>query len=226
MGEVLLLSVTSAFNPTLIAVTTLMLLLPNPKRLMIGYFLGAMLTSITLGLLIVFSLKSSGVVSSAKHTLSPLADIILGGLTLIIAAVFATGRDQRVRERRAKKKEGKAPPVWQRKLSSGSARTTFVVGALLTLPGASYLAGLDRVSKLNYSTAVTVVIVVAFNLVMLLLLEIPLIAFAVAPERTPAAIAQAKAWAGVHGRTYAVHGLEVIGTLLVIKGIVGLILAG
>jgi hypothetical protein len=226
MGQVVVLSLTSAFNPTLIAVTTLMLLLPNPKRLMLGYWFGAMLMSITLGLLIVFSLKSSGVVSTAKHTLSPLADIILGGLTLIIAAVFATGRDARYRERRAKKKEGKAPPLWQRKLSGGSARTTFVVGALLTLPGASYLAGLDRLSKLNYSTAGTVVIVVAFNLVMLLLLELPLIAFAVAPERTPAAIDSAKAWAGIHGRRYAVHGLEVIGALLIIKGIVGLILAG
>ena len=226
MGEVLLLSVTSAFNPTLIAVTTLMLLLPNPKRLMLGYWLGAMLTSITLGLLIVFSLKSSGIVSTSKHTLSPLADIVLGGLTLIIARVLASGRDERYRERRAKKKEGKAPPRWQRELSRGSPRTTFVVGALLTLPGASYLAGLDRLSKLNYSTAVTVLIVVAFNLVMLLLLELPMIAFAVAPEWTPAAIDRAKAWAGIHGRRYAVHGLEVIGVLLIIKGMVGLILAG
>ena len=226
MGQVVLLSLTSAFNPTLIAVTTLMLLLPNPKRLMLGYWFGAMLTSITLGLLIVFSLKSSGVVSTTKHTLSPLADIILGGLTLIIAAVFATGRDARYRERRAKKKEGKAPPRVAAKAERGSPRTTFVVGALLTLPGASYLAGLDRLSKLDYSTAGTVVIVIAFNLVMLLLLELPLIAFAVAPERTPAAIDSAKAWAGVHGRRYAVHGLEVIGVLLIIKGIVGLILAG
>ena len=32
MGEVVLLSFTSALNPTLIAVTTLVLLLPNPKR--------------------------------------------------------------------------------------------------------------------------------------------------------------------------------------------------
>ena len=116
--------------------------------------------------------------------------------------------------------------MWQRELSQGSPRTTFVVGALLTLPGASYLAGLDRISKLHYSTAATVAIVLAFNLVMLLLLELPLIAFAVAPEWTPAAIDRAKAWAGIHGRRYAVHGLEVIGVLLIIKGIVGLILAG
>ena len=225
MGEVVLLSFTSAFNPTLIAVTTLMLLLPNPKGLMLGYYLGAMLTSITLGLLIVFSLKSSGVVSSTKHTLSPLADVVLGGLTLILAAVLASGRDRRYRERRAKKKEGKPEPRWQRELRRGSPRTTFVIGALLTLPGASYLAGLDRLTKLNYSTAVTVLIVIAFNVMMLALLELPMIAFSVAPEWTPAAIDRAKAWAGIHGRVYAERGFAVIGVLLVIKGILGLILA-
>ena len=226
MGEVVLLSFTSAFNPTLIAVTTLMLLLPHPNRLMLGYWLGAMLTSITLGLLIVFSLKNSGIVSTSKHTLSPLADIVLGGLTLIIAAVLASGRDREYRERRAMKKEGKPPPRWQRELRHGSPRTTFVLGAVLTLPGASYLAGLDRLTKLNYSTVVTVIIVIAFNLVMLVLLELPMIAFAVAPEWTPAAIDRAKAWAGIHGRVYAERGFAVIGVLLIIKGIVGLILAG
>lgn len=225
MGEVVLLSFTSAFNPTLIAITTLMLLLPNPKGLMLGYYLGAMLTSITLGLLIVFSLKDSGVVSTSKHTLSPLADIVLGGLLLIVAAVLASGRDRHYRERRAMKKEGKPPPRWERELRRGSPRTTFVLGALLTLPGASYLAGLTKLTKLDYPTAVTVLIVLAFNLVMLLLLEVPMILFAVAPDWTPNAIKRAKAWAGIHGRVYAERGLAVIGVLLVIKGIVGLILA-
>jgi hypothetical protein len=40
------------------------------------------------------------------------------------------------------------------------------VGALLTLPDASYLAGLSRIQKLNHSTAGTVLLVVAFNPVM------------------------------------------------------------
>jgi hypothetical protein len=193
---------------------------------MLGYWLGAMLMSITLGLVIVFALRGSSVVSTTKHTLSPLADIVLGGLTLIVAAVLATGRDERYRERRAQKKEGKPPPRWQRELRRGTASTTFVIGALLTLPGASYLAGLDRLSKLDYSTVVTVLIVLAFNLVMLILLELPMIGFAVAPDRTSAAIDRAKAWAGIHGRVYAERGFTVIGVLLIVKGVVGLILAG
>lgn len=72
----------------------------------------------------------------------------------------------------------------------------------------------------------TVLIVLAFNLVMLILLELPMLAFAVAPEWTPAAIDRAKAWAGIHGRVYAERGFAVIGVLLILKGVVGLILAG
>ena len=60
MGEVILLSLTASLNPTLVGVTTVMLLLPSPSKLMVGYLLGAYLTSITLGLVIVFSLSSSG----------------------------------------------------------------------------------------------------------------------------------------------------------------------
>jgi hypothetical protein len=54
-----LLSLTAALNPTLLTATTVMLLLPSPTALMLGYWLGAMLTSITLGLVIVFSLQGS-----------------------------------------------------------------------------------------------------------------------------------------------------------------------
>jgi hypothetical protein len=41
-----LLSLTAALNPTLLTATTLMLLLPSPSRLMLGYWLGAMTISI------------------------------------------------------------------------------------------------------------------------------------------------------------------------------------
>lgn len=223
MGEVVLLSFTAALNPTLLAATTVMLLLPNPKLLMLGYLVGALITSITLGLVIVFALKDSSVANQTRHTLSPAADIALGALALMVALLLARGTDRRVAARHARRREGKRPPKWQRTLSSGTARTTFVVGALLTLPGASYLAGLDRLSKLHYSTAATVLVVIGFNLVMLILLEGPLLAFAIAPDRTPLAIERAKAWGATNARTYGVRGFAVIGGLLVIKGIIGLL---
>jgi len=118
-----------------------MLVMPHPRRLLLGYLLGAMMTSVTLGLLIVFALDgSSALTSTAKHTLNPLVDIVLGGLLLVIAFVVATGRDTRRRarsERRRAAKADKGPPRWKRALSRGGARTTFAIGAVLTLPGPS-----------------------------------------------------------------------------------------
>jgi hypothetical protein len=226
MREVILLSLTASLNPTLVAATTVMLLLPSPKRLMLGYLLGAYVTSITLGLIIVFSLSNSGAANTTENTLSPAVDIGLGSLALAIAFVLHTGRQERViarRRARQASKPDKGPPRWQRELSKGSARTTFVVGALLTLPGASYLAGLDQIHKLQYSTATTVLLVIGFNIVMLWLLEVPLACFFVAPDWTPRAVDGVKAWVREHAHRGAVIGLTAIGALLVIKGIVGLV---
>ena len=226
MGQVILLSLTASLNPTLVAATTVMLLLDKPTKLMAGYLVGAYLTSITLGLLIVFSLPTSSTTSTTENTLSPAVDIGLGAVALAAAFVFYTGRVERIRERRAARKAEKpdtGPPRWQRELSKGSPRVTFVVGALLTLPGASYLAGLDEVHKLNYSTPVTVLVVVGFNIVMLWLLEVPLACFLIAPEWTPEAVGRAKAWVSRHAHTFAVRGFAIVGILLIIKGLIGLL---
>jgi Sap, sulfolipid-1-addressing protein len=226
MGEVVLLSLTASLNPTLVAATTVMLLLDKPARLMMGYLLGAYMTSITLGLVIVFSLTNSSTTNTTQNTLSPAVDIALGAIALAVSFVLYTGRHERLRERRQARKAAKpdkGPPRWQRELSKGSARTTFIVGALLTLPGASYLAGLGQIHKLNYSTTVTVLLVIGFNLVMLWLLEVPLACFLIAPEWTPKAIDRAKAWVSRHAHVFAVRGFAVLGALLVIKGILGLI---
>jgi hypothetical protein len=225
MGQIVLLSLLASLNPTLVAATTVMLLLDRPVRLMLGYLLGAYLTSITLGLVVVFSLSSSGAKNTTENTLSPAVDIALGAILLAIAFALYSGRADRLRERRQVRKAAKpdkGPPRWQRELNKGSARTTFIVGALLTLPGASYLDGLDHIHKLKYSTPVTVLLVIGFNLVMLWLLEVPLASFVVAPNWTPKAIERVKAWVGRHIRTFALRGSAAIGVLLVIKGIVGL----
>ena len=226
MSQVILLSLTASLNPTLVAATTVMLLLDKPARLMLGYLLGAYMTSITLGLIIVFSLTNTSASNTTENTISPAVDIGLGAIALAVAFVLHTGRHERLRERRQARKEAKpdkGPPKWQRELSKGSPRTTFVIGALLTLPGASYLAGLDQIHKLKYSTTVTVLLVIGFNLVMLWLLEVPLASFVVAPDWTPQAIERAKAWVSRHAHVFAVRGFAALGALLVIKGLIGLI---
>ena len=226
MSQVILLSLTASLNPTLVAATTVMLLLDKPVRLLGGYLLGAYLTSITLGLVIVFSLSNSSASNTTENTISPGVDIALGAILLAVAFVLHTGRQEPYMERRKARKADKpdkGPPRWQRELSKWSPRVTFVVGALLTLPGASYLAGLDQIHKLHYSTTVTVLLVIGFNLVMMWLLEVPLACFLIAPKWTPGAVERAKAWVSRHLHVFLVRGFATIGALLVIKGIVGLV---
>jgi hypothetical protein len=47
--SIFVLALLAMLNPTLLAAVTVMMLLPNPKKLMFGYLLGAYLTSITVG---------------------------------------------------------------------------------------------------------------------------------------------------------------------------------
>src|SRR5436305_12860274 len=92
--DIFLLSLFSMFNPSLLAALTVMLLLPNPKRLMVGYLLGAYLTSVTLGLLIVFSLHGSRPAITSNHTISPFEDLVLGLIMLPLPLFLRTGPSQ------------------------------------------------------------------------------------------------------------------------------------
>jgi Sap, sulfolipid-1-addressing protein len=227
---IFLLSLSAMFNPSLLAAVTVMLLLPSPKRLMIGYLLGAYTTSITTGLLIVFTLNGSSFVSTSKHTVTPLEDIIIGLLLLGLVFVLQTGRDQPLRERRRAKKEAKLEAKRRagkpteslplRMLGKGNPRVTFVVGAALSFPGVSYLAGLSRIHKLHADTIATVLLVLYFCVFQLLLLELPLLGYLFAPDRTQGAISGFRDWMGRRGRTTAVIGAAVLGVWLAVRGVV------
>ncbi len=217
------------FNPTLLAAVTVMMLLPNTKKLMLGYLLGAYTTSITLGLLIVFSLSGSSAVDTARKTLSPSEDIVLGLLALLVAFVLGTGRDEPLRQRRQQRKvakggDGEAKQSWpERMLGRGSARVTFAVGLILSFPGVSYLAALDHIAELDPGTVPTVLLVVGFCAMQQMLLELPLLGYAVAPEWTQDAVKRVRAWLGRSGRRAAVLGAGGIGVLLVGRGLVTLL---
>ena len=228
LSSIFFLSLLAMFTPTLLAAVTIMMLLPNPKRLMLGYLLGAFTTSITAGLLIVFSLHGSASESTA-HTMGPIEDIVVGLLALLIAYVLASDRDARLRERRRRRKEAKGgeeekkESFPERMLGRGSPRITFVVGVLLTFPGVSYLAALDRMAKLDATSAELVLLVVVFCVIQQLLLEVPLLGYVFAPDWTKDAVARFRDWLGRNGRRVGIRVAAVIGVLLIVRGVITLI---
>jgi hypothetical protein len=231
--DIFLLGLVSMFNPSLLAAVTVMLLLPSPKRLMAGYLLGAYMTSITLGLVIVFTLHGSSTESTSKHTVSPVEDIVVGLLAVTIAFVLRTGRDQPFQERRREKKDAKLKAREEagkpteslplRMLGKGDPKVTFVVGAALSFPGVSYLDALDHIHKLNPGTVPTVLLVIGFCLMQQILLEVPLLGYVFSPESTRDRVTRFKAWMGAKGRTAVVIGAAVIGVLLIGRGVITLL---
>jgi hypothetical protein len=167
-------------------------------------------------------LSGSGAVSESKRTVAPGIDIAFGLLALLAAYVIQSGRVARARDRRRAKHadEAKKTPRWQEALSGGSARTTYLVGLVLSFPGASYLASLTEISRQGFGTAGVVLAVVAVNAVMLVLLELPLLSFAVAPDWTPTAIERFKAWMARSGGKALVIALTVLGGLFIVRAIV------
>jgi hypothetical protein len=215
----------AALNPTLLGATTVMLLLDHPRRLLLGYLLGALMTSMTLGLVIVFALDGSA--KTAQHSLSPSLDLALGAILIVVSyAIRRSDRPEALERRRRKReaKEGvKGPPLWQRTLSRGSAWTTFVVGALLTLPGASYLIGLHKIADHDASSGAAIAMVLAFNAIMLAILELPLIGFLVAPAWTRDTVERFRLWFTQNARRLAARVALIIGALLIVRGLVYLL---
>jgi Sap, sulfolipid-1-addressing protein len=230
---IFLLSLLAMFNPSLMAAVTVMLLLPSPKRLMFGYLLGAYLTAVTAGLVLVFSLNDSSFESTSRRTIGPLEDIVLGVIALTIAWVLRTGRDRPLQERRRAKKDAKLRARQEagkpteslplRMLGKGDPKVTFVVGALLSFPGVSYLAALGYMHRLKAGVAPTVLLVAGFVVIELLFLELPLVGYVFAPDTTQDRVTRFRNWMGRSGRSAAVIGATVVGLWLLIRGVITLL---
>src|SRR5436190_12163188 len=229
MGNIFLLSLVAAANATLLAAVTVMLFLPSPKRLLLGYLCGALLTSLTIGFVIIFAVHSSSATSTAQNSLSPSLDIALGVIALLVAYVLHGGHDQRLKDRRQAKKQAKgkivekSPSKVEQLLGRGSARVTFALGVVLTLPVVSYLAALHELDNLNYGTVPTILVILGFNLMLLVLLEVPLVGYALAPERTVVQVQTFRAWLGRSGRRMAIIGAAGVGAFLVARGVIELL---
>ena len=222
MGSIVLYSLVAAANATLLAAVTVMLFLPSPKRLLIGYLLGGLLVSLTIGFVIVFAVHQSGATSTSQNSVSPAMDLAFGLILLIVAYVLRSERMELRRERKKQEKEGveQEPSRVERVLGRGSARVTFLVGVVLTLPGVAYLAALHELDELNYSVAVTILVILGFNVMLLILLEIPLIGYVLAPERTVVAVQDFRAWLSKNGLKAGIYFAAGLGAFLIVRGVI------
>jgi hypothetical protein len=228
LAIVLFAPVLVALNAPLLAAVFVMILLPNPKRLMLGYLAGAYATSMAASLTIVFSLHGSGVAITSGHLLGPGAYIGVGVAALAIAFVLAARLEGPLQKWHARRKAAKARqaklPWSQRMLGKGSAGVTFVVGAAMSFPGLVFLSALDHMAELNLPVVPILLLVIYLCFMQQLLLELMLLAEVFAPGRTQAVAVRIRtrmrAWLACHGRQIAAIGLAGVGILLSVTGLI------
>jgi Sap, sulfolipid-1-addressing protein len=211
-AELFLLAVGSAFWPTLILVDVLAFRLERPIRILAAFLAGAFLTTVSIGIVIVFVLQGSSLTSGSRSTFRP-AVYLAGGL-LALAAAYAVNRTRdRPRE------PGKPSPA-QRAVGGGVA-VAFVAGIILDVfPGVLPFVALAQIADLDASTAGKVAAIVAFYLIMFAFIEVPILAYLVAPARTTSAISSLNAWLDRNGRLLATVVLAVAGVYLLVRGLV------
>jgi Sap, sulfolipid-1-addressing protein len=82
---------------------------------------------------------------------------------------------------------------------------------------------MDELSKKHASTAATVLVVLTFVMIMLVLLEVPLLGYAIRPESTDAAVQRSTGWLSRSGARIALIGGTLIGIFLVARGTISVL---
>jgi hypothetical protein len=223
IGDLLILAVASALYPLLLAAVLVMLNAPRPGPLLVGYLIGGLIISISLGVAILIVLDQAHAVGSrAPRTLSPAVNLAAGVLAILIAMLLLRRPRHPRRPRRRRREKPKDPqrePLPQRVLAHGSARKAFGLGIILSLPSLYYLAALRDIAEEHPDWAVRVALILLFNLIQFTLIEVPLVGFLVAPERTALLVTRFNEWLRSHLRQVGAVVALAIGIYLVIKGI-------
>ncbi|MGZ4286701.1 MAG: GAP family protein [Solirubrobacteraceae bacterium] len=188
--------------------------------------------SLSSGLIILFVVHGA-VSASRQHSASPTIDLIGGILSLALAAVLWVRRDSRRLGRR------RSPPTEQtsggaseahtsrrthrsittRMLVHGSPRYAFALGLILNLPGIWYLVALKDIAKANDGAVAAVLLILLFNAIMFLLVEVPLIGYLISPEGTRARVERFHGWLGDHARLVATLVALAVGVYLLAVGV-------
>jgi hypothetical protein len=215
--EILLLALASMVWPALLAVVVVALVSPRPVRLLSFFLAGSLLTTVTVGAVIVFLLRGSSLLPPERPTFGPVVDLVAGSAALLLAYVLHR------RGRPAHEQPASDTPSWYERTLSRGGPLAFVVGVVLNVfPGVFPFVAMKDIAELDYSVAATVALILGFYLVMFLPAEVPLVSYLVAPEGTTKNVAKLRDWLGRNGRRLAVITLAAVGTYLLVRGAVEL----
>ena len=189
-----------------------------------AFFLaGGMISSVSIGLAIVFVLQgSSRFFAGSSPPVDPIVYFGAGVLTLVLAGIVRRRPPAHDAADDAGAGTGRVSRLLAR---SDHAPIAFVAGlALNVVPGVWYLVALKDITESGYSKAEVVAVIVAFCVIQYALIEIPLLGFAFAPTRTTDLSRRFSGWLSANTRTVAVGVLVAVAIYMFIRGVISLLL--
>jgi hypothetical protein len=211
---VLVMAIAVSLEPFRIGMTVLMLNRPRPMLQLLAFLCGGFAMGTTVGLVVLFAFRP-WLLGSAYFTL-PKVQIVIGVLALVVAAVVGTtvlsGRFVR-------------PPaaIRARRLLNGrSLWVAGVAGLGIALPSVDYLAVLAVILASGVTPSAQVGALLMFNVVAFAFVEIPLLGYLAAPDRTRALMTALNDWIGARRRRAVAALLAGLGCALLVVGFTGL----
>jgi hypothetical protein len=208
----LAMAIAVSLEPFRIGMTVLMINRPRPGLQLLAFLTGGFAMGTTVGLIVLFILRPA--LGSAHFTL-PRVQIVVGAVLLINAALVATGV---LGSRRFEPLATRT----QQLLNGRTLWTASVAGLGIALPSVDYLAVLALIVASGAAASVQFGALLLFNVVAFAFVEIPLLCFLVAPNRTRALLSAVQDWLRSRRRRALTVLLAAVGCVLLVAGAAGL----
>ena len=218
----LAMAVAVSLEPFRIGMTIVMMNRPRPLLALLTFLAGGFAMGITVGIVVLFVLRPA--LGSAHFTLPQSAD----------------RRRRAAPDQRRGGGDGRPPQARRARRDSGSRRfeplatrtralltgrslwTAGVAGLGIALPSVDYLAVLALIVASGAAASVQLAGLLLFNVVAFGFVEIPLIAYLVAPDRTRATLSALQDWLRTRRRSAVTVLLAAVGCVLLGAGLAGL----
>lgn len=219
----MVMAIMVSVEPVRIGFTVMMLSRPRPVLQLFAFLCGGFAMGLGVGLVVLFILQRRLI--TATNLTVPKVQIAIGLLAILIAAVLAMNISARLFRRRPRGGAGAVPTesARARHLPRGTSLwVAAVLGTGIALPSVDYMAALAVILASGAGAATQAGALLLFNVVAFALVEIPLVAYLVAPEKTRALLAALNDWIRSRRRREVAALLAAIGCVMLAVGIAGL----
>jgi len=243
MQQIIVLALANAGSllVQLLAVVLVILTRPRPRTLLWAFWLSALLVSCAVSSIVLAVFRAKGTfLGTSSTTVSPTIYLVVGVIALGVGVFAATKRGRELIGReieksqaaepnpkgslgdRAKAKADEVKAKAEDAMKQGSVWVAILVGVFLGAPSPFSLAAVGLMVRNGYGLVTQLLLILVFGLITYLVVEIPVISYAVSPEGTATRVEAFSTWLGTHKIQAVAAVAAVIGVVLIIKGLTSL----